>query len=99
MTLDEAINLLWSLDRGDLVRVTHQNRVDEVKVTRTAHHSDGPHGDRDSVVATVSYGPGRYSFDIAALALAEPRRPGLVLSPQSIEVVERVNSVNEREAA
>lgn len=88
-TLHEAACLLYSLRVGDTVRVTREGRTEEVQVTNPAHYSDGPHGAYDSLAVTVSHGPGRYAFDITVLAMAEPRQPGLVITPQVVEVVRR----------
>ncbi|MEW2463081.1 hypothetical protein AB0872_20555 [Microbacterium sp. NPDC047426] len=88
MTFQDAIDFLSSLRVGDTVRVTRGGRTEEVRVTRPAHRSDGPHGAWDSIAVTVSHGPGRYAFDITAEAMA-PRKPGLVLTPQTVELVRR----------
>jgi hypothetical protein len=88
MTLQEAVNFLHTLRRGDTVRVTSGGRTSELKVTRPAHYSDGPHGAYESLAVTVSYGPGRYAFDVTAQAMA-PGKPGLVLTPQAVELVAR----------
>jgi hypothetical protein len=84
----EAVVFLSSLRTGDTVRVTRDGRTSEVKVVQPARRSDGPFGDYESIAVRVSHGPGRYSFDITAEAMA-PRRPGLVLTPQTVELVAR----------
>lgn len=99
MTFLEAMELLQSLRVGDTVRVTRDGRTDELTVTRPAHLSDGPHGAPDSIAVTVSHGPGRYACDVKALAMAEPRVPGLVVAPQTVTVVRRVNSADEQGVA
>lgn len=90
-TFAEAERLLYSLRFGDTVRVTRDGRTEEVTVTNPAHYADGPHGAYDSLAVTVSHGPGRYAFDLKVLAMAEPRQPGLVVTPQTVEVVRRAN--------
>ena len=84
----EAVDFLSGLRIGDTVRVTREGRTSEVKVIRPAHRSDGSVGAYESIAVTVSHGPGRYSFDITAEAMA-PRKPGLVVTPQTVELVAR----------
>lgn len=84
----DAVAFLASLRVGDTVRVTKDGRTSEVKVVRPARRSDGPFGDYESIAVRVSHGPGRYSFDITAEAMA-PRKAGLVVTPQVVELVTR----------
>lgn len=92
-TFQQALDFLQSLRVGDTVRVTRDGRVEEVRVIRPAHRSDGHHGAWESLAVTVSYGPGRYSFDVTAEAMA-PRKPGLVLTPQRVELVARAEAAS-----
>lgn len=75
----EAVDLLGSFNRLDLVRVVKDGRTSDMHITRTVHRSDGTFGSFESSRVTVSFGPGRYSCDITAdmlvlgLATIEPR--------------------------
>jgi acyl-CoA thioesterase FadM len=74
-----AVDFLASLKYGDKLMVTANGRESEMTVTREIHRSDGPSGSYESSQVTVSYGPGRYAFELKAEAMA-PRHPGLVPS-------------------
>ncbi|MEU9310921.1 hypothetical protein [Streptomyces sp. NPDC048256] len=89
----DAVAFLSGLRIGDTVRVTREGRTSEVKVIRPAHRSDGPFGDYTSVAVTVSHGPGRHSFEVTAEAMA-PRKPGLVVTPQTVELVARAGDAS-----
>jgi hypothetical protein len=71
----QAIDFLHTLSEGEKVTVSEYGRLlsPGLYVSRTAHRSDGAFGSVESTRVTVTYGPGRYSTDIAADAIGAGR--------------------------
>lgn len=62
-----AIDVIAGLKVGDRVRVTNpQGRTNDLVVSRGPRRSDGAFGSPESLSVTVSFGPGRYSFEVSA---------------------------------
>lgn len=82
-----AVRLLEALRVGDRVRVTiHEKppKVHEVTVAKAAWRERS----YESTQVKVTYGIGRYSFNVTAMAMA-PLRQGLVNDRMSVEVISR----------
>ena len=65
-----AIRFIDSLKAGEAVTLTADGRQNLMHVSRTAHRSDGAYGSVVSTRVTVTYGPGRYSTEVGAEAMA-----------------------------
>jgi hypothetical protein len=65
-SMADAIAFLGSLKAGDRVRVTREGRTADLVVSRGPRRSDGAFGSPESTQVTVSYGVGRYSYEINA---------------------------------
>jgi len=65
-SMADAIAFLGSLKVGDRVRVTREGRTADLTVSRGPRRSDGAFGSPESLGVTVSYGVGRYSFEVNA---------------------------------
>lgn len=60
-----AYALISSLKVGDWVRVQRAGeRTYEMYVSQGPRRSDGPYGSPESLHVTVTFGPGRYSFEV-----------------------------------
>lgn len=65
-SMADAVAFLGSLREGERVRVTRQGRTADLVVSRGARRADGLFGSVESMRVTVSYGVGRYSFEVSA---------------------------------
>jgi hypothetical protein len=62
----EAVSFLAGLKVGERVRVTREGRTADLTVSMGPRRCDGPFGSIESTHVTVSYGVGRYSFEVNA---------------------------------
>ncbi|MDQ1041516.1 hypothetical protein QFZ75_008018 [Streptomyces sp. V3I8] len=65
-TMGHAIDFLNRLKVGDRVRVTREGRTADLTVSMGPRRSDGAYGSPESTRVTVSYGVGRYSYEVEA---------------------------------
>jgi hypothetical protein len=63
-TFHSAFALISSLRVGDQVRVTREGRTADLIVSFGPRRSDGQYGSPESLHVVVSYGPGRYAFNV-----------------------------------
>lgn len=61
-----AVEFIARLKTGDRVRVTREGRTYDLTVSRMPRRSDGAFGSRESLGVTVTFGPGRYAFEVNA---------------------------------
>ncbi|MET7363202.1 hypothetical protein ABZS76_32860 [Streptomyces sp. NPDC005562] len=62
----DAVAFLGGLKVGDRVRVTREGRTADLTVSWGPRRADGALGSVESTRVTVSYGVGRYSFEVSA---------------------------------
>lgn len=71
----KAYDLIASLKVGDRVRVTQQGeKTYDMIVSQGPRRSDGPFGPPESLHVTVTFGPGRYAFEVGVDHLYRRRR-------------------------
>lgn len=71
----DAVRVLGSLQVGDAVTVVDGGReLTGLTVSRPMRRSDGAYGSVESSHVTVTYGPGRYAFEVRAESIAAGRQ-------------------------
>jgi hypothetical protein len=88
-TFESAHALIASLHEGDRVRVTQGGKARDMIVSVGPRRSDGTFGSPESLHVTVTYGPGRYAFEVGVDHLWRRRKGrGFIGGGTDIEKIE-----------
>lgn len=88
-TFITAFDLISHLKVGDRVRLTESGRTHDMYVSTAPRLCDGAFGPPESLQVTVTFGPGRYSTEVAVEHLYRTRRGrGWVGGGKQLEKIE-----------